>query len=59
MISREQRERDLKAILGSHSGRNELTALLRQYMNLPTGQIPVGTPFIQTIIDYEFREELA
>lgn len=49
-----QRETQLQSMLQSHTGRNELTALLRQYLNLPTGQIPVGTPFVQTILAHEF-----
>jgi hypothetical protein len=54
MLTRLQRENELKALLGSHTGRNHLTALLRQYMNIPSGQIPVGTPFLQTILHHEY-----
>lgn len=56
MASREQRETELKAMLGSHNGRMQLTELLRQQLNLPSGQIPVGTPFVQTILDHEFAD---
>jgi hypothetical protein len=56
MASREQRETELKALLGSHNGRNQLTELLRLQLNLPSGQIPVGTPFVQTILDHEFAD---
>ena len=41
-------------MLASHNGRNQLTQLLRQCLNIPTGQIPPGTPFVQTILDHEF-----
>jgi hypothetical protein len=54
MLNREQREVELKGLLNSHVGRNQLTQLLRQYMNIPAGQIPLNTPFIQTILDHEF-----
>jgi hypothetical protein len=54
MASRAQRETELNVMLGSHNGRNQLTELLRQQLNLPSGQIPVGTPFVQTILDHEF-----
>ncbi len=54
MTNRDQREIELKAMLSSHDGRNQLTQLLRQHLNLPVGQIQVGTPFVQTILDHEF-----
>jgi hypothetical protein len=54
MMNRQERETELKGLLASHLGRNQLTALLRQYMNIPKGQIPLGTPFIKTILDHEF-----
>ena len=56
---REQRELELKAMLASHNGRNQLTQLLRQHMNLPTGQIPPGTPFVKTILDFELAAQPA
>jgi hypothetical protein len=57
MASRAQREIELKTLHNSMAGRNEMIALLRQYMNIPTGQIPVGTPYIQTILDHEFTDQ--
>ncbi len=57
MPTRSQREIELKGIFNSNAGRMQLTTLLRQYMNLPAGQIPIGTPFIQTILDHEFVGE--
>jgi hypothetical protein len=59
MTAREQRESELKAMLSSHIGRNQLTQLLRQHLNVPSGQIPVGTPFVQTILDHEFKDDMA
>jgi len=56
MLSRQERETELKGLLASHLGRNQLTALLRQYMNVPKGQIPLGTPFIQTILKHEYAD---
>jgi hypothetical protein len=55
-MTRQERQTELKGLLASHVGRNQLTALLRQYMNIPKGQIPLGTPFVQTILDHEFAE---
>lgn len=54
MMNREERATELKGLLASHLGRNQLTALLRQYLNIPTGQIPLGTPIVQTILNHEF-----
>lgn len=54
LTPRQLRECELKAMLASFNGRNQLTQLLRQYLNMPTGQIPPGTPFVQTILDHEF-----
>jgi hypothetical protein len=59
MLNREQRELELTGMLNSPLGRNQLTQLLRQYMNIPTGQIPLGTPFIKTILDHEFPGQQA
>jgi len=57
MASRAQRETELKSLHNSVAGRNELIVLLRQYMNIPTGQIPVGTPYVQTILNHEFAKQ--
>lgn len=57
LTSRERREYELKGMLASHIGRNELTQLLRQYLNIPSGQIPPGTPFVETILGYEFTDQ--
>jgi hypothetical protein len=54
LTNRTQRENELKTLLASHDGRNQLTQLLRQALNIPTGQLPVGTPFVETILDHEF-----
>jgi hypothetical protein len=56
-MRRNQREAELKGMLASHAGRNQLTQLLRQHLNMPAGQLPLGTPFIQTILDHEFKDE--
>ena len=48
------RENELNAMLSSPTGRNQLTQLLRQCLNIPTGQLPLGTPFVQTILNHEF-----
>jgi hypothetical protein len=52
--NRELREHELKAMLGSPEGRIQLTQLLRQCLNIPSGQLPLGTPFVPTILDHEF-----
>jgi hypothetical protein len=54
MATRTHREHELRTMLCSHDGRNELTALLRQYLKIPKGQLPVGTPFVETIMSHEF-----
>jgi len=54
LTNRTQRENELKTMLANHEGRNQLTQLLRQALNIPSGQLPVGTPFVQTILDHEF-----
>jgi hypothetical protein len=41
-------------MLANHEGRNQLTQLLRQALNIPSGQVPVGTPFVETILNHEF-----
>ena len=43
-------------MLANHEGRNQLTQLLRQALNIPTGQLPVGTPFVETILNHEFAD---
>ena len=48
------------ALLSSPLGRNELLALLRQQLQVPArDQLPVGTPIVQTILDYEFSHPAA
>ncbi len=54
MTNRTQRENELKTMLANHDGRNQLTQLLRQALNIPTGQLPIGTPFVETILNHEF-----
>lgn len=57
LTPRQLREHELKAMLASFAGRNQLTQLLRQYLNMPTGQLPPGTPFVQTILEHEFPNQ--
>jgi len=54
LISREQREYELKSMLTNHTGRNQLTQLLRQHLNIPSGPLPHGTPFVETILAHEY-----
>ncbi len=54
LTKREHRENELKGLLGSPNGRNQLTQLLRECLNIPAGQIPLGTPIVETILDHEF-----
>ena len=54
LTNRTQRENELKTMLANHDGRNQLTQLLRQALNIPSGQLPVGTPFVETILNHEF-----
>jgi hypothetical protein len=54
LTNRTQRENELKMMLANHEGRNQLTQLLRQAMNIPSGQLPVGTPIVETILNHEF-----
>jgi hypothetical protein len=54
-MTRDQRHRQLTAILNSPAGRFELVKLLRQYLDVPSKKpLPVGTPIVQTILDHEF-----
>jgi hypothetical protein len=46
-------------MLANHVGRIQLTQLLRQCLNIPSGQIPPGTPFVATILNHEFAEQPA
>lgn len=57
MTNRERREYELRGLLASHVGRNELSQLLRRYLNIPTGPLPAGTPFVETILTHEFAEQ--
>ena len=59
MTGRESREYELNSMLANHVGRNQLTQLLRQYLNIPSGQLPQGTPFVETILAHEFIEQPA
>lgn len=54
LTNRTQRENELKSMLANHDGRNQLTQLLREALNIPSGQLPVGTPFVETILKHEF-----
>jgi hypothetical protein len=54
-MTRQERERELNALLANPVGRGQLLKLLREQMQIPAGQIlPVGTPIIQTILNHEF-----
>jgi hypothetical protein len=53
LTKRQQRENELMALLSSPTGRSQLTVLLRQCLNIPSGQIPIGTPIVQTILSHE------
>jgi hypothetical protein len=55
LANREQRKNELTTLLASQDGRHQLTQLLRECMNLPAGQLPVGTPFVETILEHEFK----
>ena len=57
LISRQQREFELRGMLANHVGRNQLTLLLRQYLNVPSGQLPGGTPFVETILAHEYANQ--
>jgi hypothetical protein len=57
LTDRQRREFELKSMLANHEGRNQLTKLLRQYLNIPTGQLPRDTPFIDTILAHEFAKD--
>jgi hypothetical protein len=57
LTKREFRENELMGMLGSPAGRNQLTELLRRCLNIPSGQIPLGTPFVQTILSHEFANQ--
>lgn len=59
LTKRAFRENELMGMLGNPTGRNELTQLLRQCLNIPSGQIPLGTPFVQTILNHEFADQQA
>ena len=54
LTKREQRQNELQGMLGSPTGRNQLTQLLRECLNIPKGQLPLGTPLVQTILSHEF-----
>jgi hypothetical protein len=54
VTKREHRENELKGLLGSPTGRNQLTQLLRECLKIPAGQLPVGMPIVQTILSHEF-----
>ena len=59
LTSRESREYELNSMLANNVGRNQLTQLLRQYLNIPSGQLPQGTPFVETILAHEFHDQPA
>ena len=54
LTNRTQRENELKTMLASHEGRNQLILLLRGALNIPKGQLPFGTPYVETILNHEF-----
>jgi hypothetical protein len=59
-MTRDQRQRQLTAILNSPVGRFELVKLLHQYMDVPPKKpLPIGTPIVQTILDHEFVDGVA
>ena len=59
-MTRDQRQRQLTAVLSSPVGRFELVKLLRQYMKVPSkNPLPIGTPIVQTILDHEFVDGVA
>ncbi len=56
-ITREQRQRELMILFNDPKGRHQLLGLLRQQMQVPTGQaLPLGTPIVQSILNHEFAE---
>jgi hypothetical protein len=57
LTGRDVRENELKAMLGSTDGRNQLTQLLRKCLNLPKGQLPLGMPLVPTILAHEFPDQ--
>lgn len=57
LTGRDLRENELKAMLSNADGRHQLTQLLRKCLNAPKGQLPLGTPFVPTILAHEFPEE--
>lgn len=59
-LTREQRQRELMSIFNDPKGRHQLLGLLRQQLQVPTGQaLPLGTPIVQTILDHEFAQPLS
>jgi hypothetical protein len=59
LTARQNRENELNALLSNTAGRNQLAQLLRQCLNIPKGQLPLGMPFVQTILAHEFSNSEA
>ena len=57
LTNREVRQNELMAMLSSTAGRTQVTQILRQCLNMPSGQLPLGTPIVPTILAHEFPGE--
>ena len=57
-MNREQREAELRTMLTSQRGKEELLATLKEHAGLEEGNLPpFGTLLVETILNYEFPPE--
>jgi hypothetical protein len=57
-MDREQREAELRAMLTSQRGKEELLAILKRHAGIEEGNLPpFGTLLVETVLNYEYAPE--
>ena len=57
-MTRQQREAELRLMLTTQRGKEELLAILKQHAGMEGGNLPpFGTLLVDTILNYEFPRE--
>jgi len=57
-MNREQREAELRALLTTQRGKEEILATLKEHAGILEGNLPpFGTLLVETILNYEFPPE--
>lgn len=57
-MDRQQREAELRALLTTQRGKEEILAILKEHAGIVEGNLPsFGTLLVETILNYEFPPE--